>query len=138
MPQVAQAGRIVLLSFHQPSPAMFDLLDRAFLMACGHVLFCGEPGAAAAHLAKAGLPCPQHTAVAEHMLSAVSDPAMLAALMAHAHVHGPFAGIAAVRSPPAHSLGACHGCEAHVSTLLHPTAATCWAGQKIYGRLGGD
>ena len=27
------AGRIVLLSFHQPSPAMFSLLDRAFLMA---------------------------------------------------------------------------------------------------------
>ncbi len=96
--QVAQAGRIVLLSFHQPSPAMFELLDRAFLMARGHVLFCGQPGAAPGFLAKAGAPCPPHTAVAEHMLSAVSDPAMLAALMAHAAEHGPFAGIAAVRA----------------------------------------
>jgi energy-coupling factor transporter ATP-binding protein EcfA2 len=32
--QVASSGgRIVLLSFHQPSPAMFSLLDRAYLMA---------------------------------------------------------------------------------------------------------
>ena len=32
--QVASSGgRIVLLSFHQPSPAMFSLLDRAYLVA---------------------------------------------------------------------------------------------------------
>lgn len=31
--EVAGGGRIVLLTFHQPSPAMFSLLDRAYLMA---------------------------------------------------------------------------------------------------------
>ena len=31
--QVASAGRAVLLSVHQPSPAMFALLDRVLLLA---------------------------------------------------------------------------------------------------------
>ena len=53
--QVAQAGRIVLLSFHQPSPAMYELLDRVFLMSKGHVVFCGEPGAAYEHFEHAGV-----------------------------------------------------------------------------------
>ena len=53
--QVAQTGRIVLLSFHQPSPAMYELLDRAFLMAKGHIVFCGEPGAAYEHFEHAGV-----------------------------------------------------------------------------------
>ncbi len=96
---MAQAGRIVMLSFHQPSPAMYELLDRAFLMARGRVVFCGEPAAAYGHFAKAGLPCPVNTAVAEHMLQAVSDPAMLERLVAHADAYGPCAGIASVRRP---------------------------------------
>lgn len=98
--QVAQAGRIVMLSFHQPSPAMYELLDRVFLMARGHMVYSGEPAAAYGHFERAGLPCPGHTAVAEHMLQAVSDPAMLQTLMAHVERHGPYAGVAAVRAPP--------------------------------------
>ena len=80
---VASAGRIVLLSFHQPSPAMFDLLDRVFLMARGHVLYSGRPDGAAAWLASAGAPPPANTAVAEHMLAAVSDPRLRDPLLAH-------------------------------------------------------
>ena len=53
---MAQTGRIVMLSFHQPSPAMYELLDRAFLMSKGHVVFCGEPGAAYEHFEHAGMP----------------------------------------------------------------------------------
>ncbi|EIE21490.1 hypothetical protein COCSUDRAFT_66913 [Coccomyxa subellipsoidea C-169] len=93
--QVAQAGRVVMLSFHQPSPAMYELLDRVFLMARGHMVYSGEPAAAYGHFERAGLPCPGHTAIAEHMLTSVSDPAMLHTLMAHVDSHGPHAGIAA-------------------------------------------
>ena len=96
--QVAQAGRIVMLSFHQPSPAMYELLDRVFLMARGHMVYSGEPAAAYGHFERAGLPCPGHTAVAEHMLSSVSDPASLQTLMAYVEAKGPHAGIAAVRT----------------------------------------
>ncbi len=88
-----------MLSFHQPSPAMYELLDRVFLMARGHMVYSGEPAAAYGHFERAGLPCPGHTAIAEHMLTSVSDPAMLHTLMAHVDSHGPHAGIAAVRTP---------------------------------------
>eukprot|EP00884_Botryococcus_braunii_P012056 jgi/Botrbrau1/20851/Bobra.0156s0075.2 len=74
--QVAEHGRIVMLSFHQPSPAMFDLLDRAFLMARGHVVFTGRPLEADGYFHAAQLPCPGHTAIAEHMLTCVSDPGL--------------------------------------------------------------
>ncbi len=66
--QVASAGRIVMLSFHQPSPSMFSLLDRAYLLARGSCVFSGPPAAADAHFAAHGLPCPAGSAVAEHML----------------------------------------------------------------------
>ena len=49
----------MLLSFHQPSPAMYELLDRAFLMSKGHVVFCGEPGAAYEHFEHAGGASPE-------------------------------------------------------------------------------
>ena len=61
--QVASGGRIVLLSFHQPSPAMFSLLDRTFLMAAGHCIFSGGPAAAEPWFAARGLPCPVGRAV---------------------------------------------------------------------------
>ena len=48
----------MLLSFHQPSPAMYELLDRVFLMSKGRVVFCGEPGAAYEHFEHAGVLLP--------------------------------------------------------------------------------
>ena len=95
---MARAGRIVLLSFHQPSPAMFETLDRVFLMARGKVVYSGDPAAADDFFEAAGLACPSHTAIAEHMLNAVSDPPMLARLQAHVAQNGPFAGMALVRA----------------------------------------
>eukprot|EP00891_Asterochloris_glomerata_P008052 jgi/Astpho2/8052/Aster-03001 len=74
---VAAGGRIVMLSFHQPSPSMFALLDVALVMAQGVVAFQGPPAAAGNFLAARGLPCPEGVALAEHMLHAVSDPASL-------------------------------------------------------------
>lgn len=61
-------GRIVLLSFHQPSPAMFALLDRAYLLAGGACVLGGPPAGVAPALEAAGLPCPPGAATAEHML----------------------------------------------------------------------
>ena len=44
----------------------------------------------------AGLPCPSHTAIAEHMLAAVSDPMMSRCLINHVDRKGPYAGTARV------------------------------------------
>ena len=42
----------------------------------------------------AGLPCPSHTAIAEHMLAAVSDPVMSRCLLNHVERKGPYSGMA--------------------------------------------
>ena len=77
---------------------MFETLDRVFLMARGKVVYCGDPRSSDGFFEAAGLACPSHTAIAEHMLSAVSDPPMLARLQGHVAQNGPFAGMALVRA----------------------------------------
>ena len=53
---------------------MFGTLDRAFLMARGHIVYAGAPEAAAGYFARVGLACPAHTALAEHMLASRQRP----------------------------------------------------------------
>ncbi|KAL4431621.1 hypothetical protein ABPG77_001463 [Micractinium sp. CCAP 211/92] len=107
--QVASAGRIVLLSFHQPSPAMFSLLDSSYLMARGRCIFAGPPASTEAWFAQRGLPCPVGTAIAEHMLDAVSDPGSLQQLLAAHDGEQP-----ASAADMAHGSGAAH---AHASSV---------------------
>ena len=77
-----------MLSFHQPSPSMFALLDVALVMAQGVMAFQGPPAAAGNFLAARGLPCPEGVALAEHMLHAVSDPASLLQMLSPGQVRG--------------------------------------------------
>lgn len=81
---VANSGRIVMLSFHQPSPAMFSLLDRCFLLAQGRCVFTGPPAAVETHFANIKLPKPEGVGAAEHMLFCACDPESLPALLASA------------------------------------------------------
>uniref|UniRef100_A0A383V3X3 ABC transporter domain-containing protein n=1 Tax=Tetradesmus obliquus TaxID=3088 RepID=A0A383V3X3_TETOB len=82
--QVAASGRVVALSLHQPSPAIFASLDTAMLLAAGLMVYSGPPAAAAAALEGLGCPVPQGITVAEHMLHVVSDPNSLAVVVAAA------------------------------------------------------
>lgn len=70
-----------MLSFHQPSPAMFNLLDRAFLLVQGRCVFSGPPAAVEEYFAQLGLPCPSGTGAAEHMLRCGCDPELLPKLL---------------------------------------------------------
>lgn len=70
---VAARGRVVIASLHQPSRDMFLSLDAAILMAHGRMLYAGRPGDAEAWFARRGLPCPEGTAMAEHMLKVASS-----------------------------------------------------------------
>jgi ABC-type multidrug transport system ATPase subunit len=75
--RVATEGkRALALSLHQPSPVMYALLDRAVLVAGGRLVYSGPPQGAADALAALGAPCPQGVPLAEHLLFAVSDPAL--------------------------------------------------------------
>ena len=54
------AGRVVVLSVHQPAPRAFRALDRVLLLGAGGIaLWCGSPSRAEAHFAAVGLPCPE-------------------------------------------------------------------------------
>jgi ABC-type multidrug transport system ATPase subunit/ABC-type multidrug transport system permease subunit len=78
---VAAGGRVVIASLHQPSKDMFYALDSVILMGHGRMLFKGRPEEAEAALASAGVPCPEDTAVAEHMLKVASNPADIKAML---------------------------------------------------------
>lgn len=79
----------MVLSLHQPSPSMFSLLDKCLLMCRGRIVFNGQPSQASAFLLSAGLPCPQHEALAEHMMAAVSEPSLRDCLLEFVENYGP-------------------------------------------------
>ena len=78
---VAAGGRVVIASLHQPSKDMFYALDSVILMGHGRMLFKGRPEEAESALSAAGVPCPEDTAVAEHMLKVASNPADIKAML---------------------------------------------------------
>lgn len=78
---LASAGRIVILSFHQPSPAMFNLLDNVFLLAEGRKVFSGPPTMAENMFAGSSLPCPDGVSIAEHMLNCAAEAGALSMLL---------------------------------------------------------
>lgn len=84
---VARSGRIVILTFHQPSPSMFNLLDQAILLAQGKCIYKGDPLNADKFFASIGYPCPELVALSEHMLSCVSDLDTLPKLIASASIY---------------------------------------------------
>lgn len=47
---------------------MFLSLDQAILMSHGRMLYAGRPADAEAWFARRGLPCPEGSEIAEHML----------------------------------------------------------------------
>lgn len=131
--QVASGGRIVMLSFHQPSPAMFNLLDRAYLMAQGYCIFSGPPAAAESWFAQRGLPCPVGTAIAEHMLDSVSDPATLGQLLAaHSKERAAAAGYANG------SAGASTAARRSADELMPVSLAASSAFEESSSKLVGD
>lgn len=77
----ASGPRIVVASLHQPSPALFSLLDEVLLLAKGRLVYAGTPAAAPAAFAQLGLPCPDTVSVAEHMLMVVGDPQQVGGLL---------------------------------------------------------
>lgn len=72
--QVASSGRVVALSLHQPTPAIYGSLDTAMLLAAGLLVYAGPPAAAEPALAQLGFRVPEGITLAEHMLNVVNDP----------------------------------------------------------------
>lgn len=70
---LSTSGCIVILSIHQPSPAIFSMLDRVYLLAQGRCLYDGAPRGAESYLKARGLSMSPGDGIAEFMLECASD-----------------------------------------------------------------
>ena len=79
---VAESGCIVMLSLHQPSPAIFNMLDTVFLLSNGHCMYHGAPDRVEEYFSSIGVQKPPGDGVAEFMLECASDKSFVASLIA--------------------------------------------------------
>jgi ABC-type multidrug transport system ATPase subunit len=70
--RLARNGRMVFLSLHQPSEAVFKELDKVLLLAKGHTVYCGDTAGISSHFSDLGFPCPPNSNIADHILEVVS------------------------------------------------------------------
>lgn len=71
--QLAQSGKTVIATLHQPSSQMFEMFDKLLILADGRVAFHGTPADSLTHFANLGFECPQRFNPADHLLSLVDE-----------------------------------------------------------------
>ena len=71
---LAEAGRTIVSTVHQPSHRIFCLFDALVLLSDGRLAYSGDAAAAADYFAAQGCPTPLHENPAEFMLSVLGDP----------------------------------------------------------------
>ncbi|XP_048138753.1 ABC transporter G family member 15-like [Rhodamnia argentea] len=69
---IADEGRIVICSIHQPSSEVFDLFDDLLLLSSGETVFLGEAKMAIEFFADVGFACPMRRNPADHFLRCIS------------------------------------------------------------------
>ena len=69
---LADDGRAVIVTIHQPSSHVLELFDRVLLLADGFVAFDGTTAAALDHFAALGCPCPPRHNPADHFIRALA------------------------------------------------------------------
>eukprot|EP00897_Mesotaenium_endlicherianum_P006361 jgi/Mesen1/5753/ME000292S04850 len=99
--------RTVILTIHQPSYRMLDLVHSLVLLAQGHVVYHGPTPDLHRHLAHLGIPVPEHVNILEYALEVVkqheAQPGGLAPLLAGnqaASIDEEAQAAAAAGSPP--------------------------------------
>ena len=71
---LAQQGRTVVMTLHQPSSAMFKKFDQLMLLASGRVVYYGPANDALNYFEKLGYSCEQYCNPAEFLLTLISGP----------------------------------------------------------------
>ncbi|GAB0492016.1 hypothetical protein MMPV_003275 [Pyropia vietnamensis] len=72
---LANEGRTIITTLHQPSSQMLALFDNIMLLSNGRVVYSGPAGAALSHFASLGLPCPPHYNPCDFFLQLLTDAA---------------------------------------------------------------
>jgi len=74
MRSLAQSGKIVIATIHQPSSKIFHLFDDLLLLSGSKVAYHGPLEKTASHFEDCGYPCPQHYNPADFYLDILDDP----------------------------------------------------------------
>ena len=59
--ELAEAGRTVIMTIHQPSSVMFSTFSNLLLLANGRVVYSGDAQASVEYFNELGYPCPQYS-----------------------------------------------------------------------------
>ncbi|KAF7850863.1 hypothetical protein BT93_L4948 [Corymbia citriodora subsp. variegata] len=89
---IADEGRIVICSMHQPSSEVFDLFDDLLLLSSGETVFLGEAKMAIEFFADAGFACPRRRNPTDHFLRCISlefDSVTATLLLSHRNSQTP-------------------------------------------------
>ncbi|KAL6199709.1 hypothetical protein ACLB2K_029492 [Fragaria x ananassa] len=70
---IAQDGRTVISSIHQPSSEVFALFDDLVLLSGGQTVYSGQANKAVEFFAKAGVPCPSRRNPSDHFLRYINS-----------------------------------------------------------------
>ncbi|CAN0902948.1 ABC transporter G family member 15 [Linum grandiflorum] len=70
---IAEDGRTVISSIHQPSSEVFALFDDLYLLSGGETVYSGEAKEAAKFFAQAGFPCPIRRNPSDHFLRCINS-----------------------------------------------------------------
>eukprot|EP01100_Stratorugosa_tubuloviscum_P001015 TRINITY_DN1227_c0_g1_i2.p1 TRINITY_DN1227_c0_g1~~TRINITY_DN1227_c0_g1_i2.p1 ORF type:complete len:632 (+),score=319.93 TRINITY_DN1227_c0_g1_i2:697-2592(+) len=71
--RVAQSGRTVITTLHQPSSAMFDKFDQMLILSDGRIAYMGSPKQMAAHFSSLGYIQPKNYNAADFALELVDE-----------------------------------------------------------------
>ncbi|KAF0908844.1 hypothetical protein E2562_028728 [Oryza meyeriana var. granulata] len=70
---IACAGSTVVLTIHQPSSRILQLLDHLVILARGQLMYSGAPAQVAAHLTRMGRRVPKGESSIEHLLDVIQE-----------------------------------------------------------------
>ncbi|EFN82123.1 ATP-binding cassette sub-family G member 1, partial [Harpegnathos saltator] len=69
---LAQSGRTIICTIHQPSAAIYQIFDHIYLVVDGHCMYRSSPDETIGYFARQGLQCPKYHNPADYMLEVVS------------------------------------------------------------------
>ncbi|XP_032683643.1 ATP-binding cassette sub-family G member 4-like [Odontomachus brunneus] len=69
---LAQTGRTIICTIHQPSAALYEMFDQIYLVVDGYCMYRSPPGNTVNYFALQGLQCPMYHNPADYMLEVVS------------------------------------------------------------------
>ncbi|KAL7750113.1 hypothetical protein RI367_004628 [Sorochytrium milnesiophthora] len=97
---LAESGRTVIATLHQPSSAIFRLIDDLCILSHGEMMYFGPASESVAYFARLGYPCPRYSNPADYFFMSILK--MSTAGQQKSGQHGPATLLRHWQDSPAH------------------------------------